>query len=250
LIVLERLDLEDYVAGVVAAEVSEEDRAEALAAQAVAARSYAAALLESPKHSDEEFDLCSSTHCQRYAGRSTNKTVDRAVAMTSGEVLTVGDRKPQILRALFHACCGGHTRNAIDLWPSTADQITTPGVIDKACAANNHRAWTRNFSVREIFAALERAGGSEPDEEIASIRSIDLEETRDKTARRIRVDDSHGRESFIYPADFTVAVGRALGWNACPSPPESIRREGDRIILEGRGLGHGAGLCQHGAHAM
>ena len=45
-------------------------------------------------------------------------------------------------------------------------------------------------------------------------------------------------------------MGRVLGWNMLPGYNYKVRREGDRIVVRGRGEGHGIGLCQRGANVM
>jgi Stage II sporulation protein len=47
-----------------------------------------------------------------------------------------------------------------------------------------------------------------------------------------------------------IELGRVLGWNALPGPNYSLSREGGLIVVNGRGEGHGIGLCQRGANAM
>jgi stage II sporulation protein D len=258
LVPLESIAFEDYVAGVVATEASQETEIEALRAQAIVVRSYAIASLESlgGKHANEGFSFCSSTHCERYTGRFSHDLAGRATEETRGQVLAVGEREPRLLRALFHACCGGHTTDARELWPGSSNQPGTVGASDQACAAPDHRSWARTFKSRDVFSALEkdRRLWQEKEEESipSSIRSISVEQGQasDVRATRIRIEDEHGRVSLMHSANFTVAIGRSLGWNACPSPPLNIRKEGEQIIISGRGFGHGAGLCQHGAHEM
>jgi SpoIID/LytB domain protein len=47
-----------------------------------------------------------------------------------------------------------------------------------------------------------------------------------------------------------LTVDRRFGWNAVPSNNFTSRQEGEQVILEGAGQGHGIGLCQRGARAM
>ena len=47
-----------------------------------------------------------------------------------------------------------------------------------------------------------------------------------------------------------LAVDRRLGWNAVPSNNFTSHREGEQVVLEGAGQGHGLGLCQRGAKAL
>jgi peptidoglycan hydrolase-like amidase len=106
-VVVNQVDLEDYLLGVVPAEMGF-NQLEALKAQAVAARSYA--LAQRGAHAREGFDLCSGEHCQVYGGvEAENPLASRAVRETAGQVLLYED---QPVRAFFHSTCGGHTEAA------------------------------------------------------------------------------------------------------------------------------------------
>jgi peptidoglycan hydrolase-like amidase len=128
---IQRIPLDDYVRGTVAAEMwlpATEDPATAeriFEVQALVARTYAMANLR--RHAAEGFDLCSSTHCQLYrelpdrsakaaAGRWI-EAIDEAVARTRGQVILF-DGAP--ILALFHANCGGATSAAEAIWGGTA----------------------------------------------------------------------------------------------------------------------------------
>jgi stage II sporulation protein D len=107
--------LEDYLLGVVPAEMGPEvwPRIEALKAQAVAARTYA--WRNRGQFDDDGFDLCATPRCQAYEGAQAEHPMsDRAVAATRGEILT-WEGKP--ISALYTATCGGHTENAADVFP-------------------------------------------------------------------------------------------------------------------------------------
>ncbi len=123
---LERVALEEYVGGVVAAEMPSEYHEEALKAQAVAARTFA--LFKSPANGGggcvrhPGADVCSSASCcQGYLteARARERLGERAEAAmaagrraaesTAGEVLMF---RGHLIRALYHACAGGHTENA------------------------------------------------------------------------------------------------------------------------------------------
>ena len=110
--------LEEYVAGVLAAESSVETEMEALKAQSVVSRTFA--LKNRGRHAQEGFDFCSTTHCQRYVfvenGRERPNAAApaRAVAATRGEVLR--DGQGQLVDSYFHAACGGMTANIQSLW--------------------------------------------------------------------------------------------------------------------------------------
>lgn len=105
----QKLELQEYLRGVVAAEMPASAPPEALKAQAIAARSYA---VTSSRHAREGADVCGTTHCQAWTPQH-NGAADRAVAETEGLVVSHGDR---IIRAFYFAGCDGHTRNSEDVW--------------------------------------------------------------------------------------------------------------------------------------
>jgi stage II sporulation protein D len=107
--VVNLLNLEDYLRGVVPNELSPQafPQIEALKAQAVAARSYALAHLG--EYSSKGFDVCATPACQVYAGRSSESALsDRAVAETSGVVATWRGRP---IHAYYTSTCGGRTED-------------------------------------------------------------------------------------------------------------------------------------------
>ncbi len=103
------VSLEEYLRGVVPAEMPASAPLEALKAQAVAARSYA---VTSRRHAREGANLCTTTHCQCWRP-TTHTQSDQAVAETNGLVAVYGDR---IIRGFYFKGCDGHTRNSEDVW--------------------------------------------------------------------------------------------------------------------------------------
>jgi hypothetical protein len=109
---VETMPLEEYLRGVVPAEIGAGAPLEALKAQAVAARCYAARMVRSPKHRNADADICTTTHCQVWRPQTYPRT-DEAVAATAGVVAYVDGR---IIDALYFACCDGNTKNSEDVW--------------------------------------------------------------------------------------------------------------------------------------
>ena len=111
--VINRVGLEDYLKGVVPSEMGPRvyDEVEALKAQAVAARSYAAR--HRGQFAVEGYDLCATPRCQVYSGAAAESPLStRAVEETAGEVLLW---KGAVADALFTSTCGGRTENAPDV---------------------------------------------------------------------------------------------------------------------------------------
>ncbi|MHB1319134.1 MAG: SpoIID/LytB domain-containing protein, partial [Anaerolineae bacterium] len=113
------LDFEEYIKGVVPYEMSPSWPQAALEAQAVAARSYAAANLG--KHAADGADVCSSVHCQVW--RPTHyATTDRAVDATRGIAATYNG---SIIYAFFHSHCDGHTRSSQEVWGGSVPYLVS-----------------------------------------------------------------------------------------------------------------------------
>lgn len=114
-VIVNLVPLEDYLLGVVPAEMGPKNfpSLEPLKAQAVAARSYA--LAQVGAHGAEGFDLCDQEHCQVYLGADAEDPLaSRAVAETAGLVLAFQGR---VVRAYFHSTCGGRTEAGPEVFP-------------------------------------------------------------------------------------------------------------------------------------
>ncbi len=106
------MELEEYLRGVLPREMGWEAPLEALKAQAVAARTYAARAVEYPRHREKGADLCTTTHCQVWSPTHHQRT-DQAVEETAGVVATYDN---EIIGAFYFGHCDGHTRNSEEVW--------------------------------------------------------------------------------------------------------------------------------------
>ena len=112
LYVINHVDIESYLYGVVPKEIPSLSSEEALKAQAVAARSYAYSTLN--KHINEVFNVCDTTHCQVYGGYDAEQpTTNRAVDQTVG---LVAEYDGTIASTVFHSSSGGHTESSENVW--------------------------------------------------------------------------------------------------------------------------------------
>ena len=127
--------LEPYLYGVVPSEVPDDWPADALKAQAVAARSYALAT----RKTAGDFDLYPDTRSQVYRGvdeeeESTNLAVDE----TAGEVLLYGGR---VVTTYFHSTSGGRTASIADVWPRSKAVPYLVSVDDPYDSLSPHHTW-------------------------------------------------------------------------------------------------------------
>ncbi len=142
--------LDEYLYGVVPSEMPSSWEAEALKAQAVAARSYALTRLTA--HTSDGYQLCDSTHCQVYIGygqeqASTNKAVDR----TSGEVALYHGSP---INAVFCSSSGGATDSGVNVWVNEVPYLqAVPELVDEGV-----ESWSRTYTAAQISSFCASAG--------------------------------------------------------------------------------------------
>jgi stage II sporulation protein D len=156
---VETLDVEDYVARVVAGETSDATPAAAREALAITARTFA--MVNRGRHAGDGFDLCTLTHCQvtRPATRSSRAAADR----TRGQVLIDdrGDRDGRSARlapVFYSASCGGTLADARSVLPN-ADALTMPWLASRPDPAGVEEVtWQTDISAGDLLRALQQSG--------------------------------------------------------------------------------------------
>lgn len=235
LLVINELDIEDYLQGVIAEEIPHDWELEALKAQAVASRTYA--LYRKRTAGKRAYHLLATVKGQVYSGRSGEQArAVRAVRETEGIVITYGG---EVIPAFYHASCGGHTENAMELWGMDAPYL---GGVDCDCQEiSTYGQWEKRLSIAQVTAALRRQG--------YRLKGISKLEINGITAagrvKQVSIYHAAGIESV--PAETLRA---AIGYAVIPSVFFEIAVVGNEIIISGRGMGHGVGLCQWGAQEM
>lgn len=122
---INEVPLETYLRGVVPYEIGANAPQQAVAAQTIIARTYALRNLR--RFTVDDYQLCATVHCQVYKGlNGTNPTSDRAIAQTSGLVLTYDN---ELIDALYSSTTGGVTAGFADTWDGAERPYLQP-VID------------------------------------------------------------------------------------------------------------------------
>jgi stage II sporulation protein D len=239
------VELEDYVAGVLAGEAGELTQPEALKAMAVAARSFA--IRSRGRHAPEGFDFCSLTHCQVYTSQAPGKRFRTAARATAGQVLGFNG---EVIRAYYTGNCGGHSQSAANVWPDQAVSYL-PAQPDPFCVrdgkspARNAR-WTTRLPAAQLEAALRSEPAMDPGGRLNRLAVLQ----RDATGRVRRLEITGSVRHEVDGNHFRFLIGRRLGWEKLKSTAFEVRREGGDFLFQGRGFGHGVGLCQAGAVRM
>jgi stage II sporulation protein D len=225
------LRLEDYVAGVVSGEMPASFPPEALKAQAVAARSYALTRKIEAQAAGRAFDIGTGVLHQVWAERPS--AAARAAAdATAGEVLVAGQEP---VEAYFHAACGGRTEGGLAALGRDLPYLA-PVECGK-CGGAPGVAWTLRLGAADLARAAGLAGKATAARVAA----------RTATGRAERVEVTAGGRTASLAA---VDLRQRLGFERLPSLAFDVREEKGGFALEGRGRGHGAGLCQWGAAAL
>jgi len=233
--VINAINIEDYIKGVLYHEVSHHWPMEALKAQAVAARTYA---MFSLAGSDKEYDVTNDIYSQVYGGKTSERyRTGLAVDRTAGEILVYKDK---VLPAYFHATCGGMTEDAKELW--NIDLPPLRGVTCPYCKDSPHMHWKKNFRLKDVQETLNKRGyKTGPIKDIAVV-------DRDRSERitSLKITSRDGQELVIKGKDFREAMGP----NILKSNNYEVHMQGYYVDLVGKGWGHGVGLCQWGARGM
>lgn len=261
---LEEVPMETYLLGVVPVEMTPSWPVEALRAQAIAARSYASAKYL------ERFDRPWQLHWHftvdmAYGGVGAKRTasVVQALESTRGELLTY---RSLPLPALFHACSGGATESATNLWPElmggdrkTPMAAQMPVVPDADAEAGclalgmakSHWRWKANIPLAEITSGLQRWARSNPADKLVfgTVTGVEIASRHPDSGRVSQVAvihklDGRTRRTLMEAKDFRMAVDpgtcRSTWWDRCTV----ASAKGGVLVLAGRGFGHGAGLSQ------
>jgi stage II sporulation protein D len=242
LLVVNEIPMERYLAGVVPLEMDAKTwPMEALKAQAVASRTYALFRRDARRRGGGVaalYDLETSVVDQVYGGAGAeDPRAAAAVAATAGQWLTAGDGAP--ILAAFHSTAGGHTEASENVWGAPR-----PYLVAMRCPYDRESPvyeWRAAVPIAEAERRLVAAGYP-----AAGLERLDV---RDRTGSgRARTVVATARAgSVAVPA---TEVRRLLGFSRVKSTAFEVVRDGDEFRFEGRGSGHGVGMCQWGARGM
>ena len=241
LLVTALMPMEEYIAGVLAGETGNFKSDEALKAMAIAARTYA--MHFGSRHPLEGFDFCDTTHCQDLRITGINAHLRSIADATAGEVLWY-DGEPAA--TYYHANCGGTTEDGRFILGN--NEPRAPFLVqhsDQYCVRNGSTQWRTEVSKRELQRALATDGVVVP----GTLRTASV--MHRTPSGRVEVLRITGSSAVTVPAlTFRAAIGRHIGWDRLKSNWYDVSDDGDRLIFQGRGSGHGVGMCQVGAEVM
>jgi stage II sporulation protein D len=231
---------ERYVMAALSGEAAPDEPLESLKAMAVAARTFA--IVNQHRHAMEGFDLCDSTHCQALRFGAVRPEIEQAVRATVGETLWFGNHCASIYMTQD---CGGETEDASSEWPAVHEPYLGSHA-DPYCLRRSQAKWHADIELPQLSRILHEEGWKTP----AHVDSVQIIK-RTATGRALLLQvRGRGESAQVSASSFRFAVNRALGWNQLRSDWYEITRNNNVLHFEGKGYGHGVGLCQAGAFEM
>ena len=229
LLLVNNVNIEKYLSGVVEAEGGPKSPIEYYKSQAVICRTYTYQNIE--RHTFEGFNLCDGVHCQAYKGKSIQNTeIITATFETAGKVIT--DTAKALITATFHSNCGGITEGSENVWLKSMPYLISRK--DEYCINQRNAKWEKTISSEKWKEYLEKYNAKILTENYSELFMWKPEgRTMYYTFENIKIPLKDIRYDWKLRSTFF-----------------SIVPSGDNIILNGRGYGHGVGLCQEGAMKM
>ena len=227
--ILNLVRMDNYLSGVIESEGGGGKDSEYYKVQALISRTYA--LKNSKRHSKENFQLCDGVHCQAYYNMLRHTpSIKNAVKETANEVLV--DTKGELVTTYFSANCGGQTCDPSYVWNNSVPYLET--FIDTFCTSTRQASWTRSIDKGEWKRFIEREYGVYESELGALFYNF---------------EQSQRRAFYIHPS-LGIPLRDLRAKFRLKSTFFSTHLEGEKLILNGNGFGHGVGLCQEGAMQM
>ncbi len=225
---INKIDMEKYIAAVIEAEGGNHAQAEYYKAQAVLIRTFT--IKNMLKHAEEGFNLCDEVHCQAFKGRLTkNPEILAAAKSTEGAVLI--DQDSVLIMSPFHSNCGGETSSAGLYWQKDLSYLEP--VIDPFCTSTSNASWTVNIGKKNWIMYIDGIKTNDLDFSRQDFSFTIPHRTKFVSINGLELNLRNIRESFNLKSSFL-----------------SIEDTGEGIIFNGKGYGHGIGMCQQGAMEM
>lgn len=270
--VVNELNLNEYLAGVVPNEMPSSFPHEALKSQAIVARTYTLKHLK--KHEKDGFDLCASQHCQVYGGidNETPETND-AVRETIHQMVFYGS---DLADTVYSSTCGGITANVENVWQASpidylksvptqlnpvysdfSSEETFRQFIDNPgecfCQESKMFRWERSYSKTDLQDLVSQGLAVTLNTQIKLGDLIDIsvkERTSDGRVKILFIKGSEGEYRVEKDKIRWLTSKGKIAKDALPSTLFYIYKDENTISFKGGGWGHGIGLCQFCAKGM
>jgi len=226
-----RVDSEKYIAGVVESESGTKTSLEYYKLQAILCRTYLLAHIN--RHIGEGFQICDDVHCQAYLNKHKEEDVWKAVIETRGMVVVDSDLN--LITAAFHSNCGGQTVNSQDVWAVATPYLKS--IKDTFCIESAHAKWQRSIPLEDWKSYLQLKHKYPIDDSLQMNNATTFTQP-------------NGRSIYFVDKDLKIPLKIIRADFQLKSTYFSVEQKGDMVVFSGKGYGHGVGLCQEGAMKM
>lgn len=225
------VSMNNYLEGVIESEGGGGRHIEYYKVQTLMSRTYA--IQNRGRHAKEGFELCDNVHCQAYHNMLRHSpTIHEAVTATTGEVIVDASNKP--VTTYFHANCGGQTCDASYVWNTPVSYCET--FVDTFCIHTRQATWTKYIDKGSWESFLAKEYGYPVNDPSYSSLLFDFKQEQ--------------RKAFYIHPQFGIPLRDLRTKFKLKSTYFDVSLEGNKVKIEGRGFGHGVGLCQEGAMEM
>ncbi|MCF8010107.1 MAG: SpoIID/LytB domain-containing protein [Clostridiales bacterium] len=234
------MKVEEYIQGVVAGEMEADWPVNALAAQAILARTYTMKNIDDGRKQHGADASTNEKEFQAYNESKINSKVKEAVKKTRGKVVTY---KGEYTEGWFSACCGGVTAAASE--GLTEDKESSgylkPKVKDDCLeiTTSENKHWKSEIPLTKLHKILKDHTGQDP----GDIDSASIAE-KGPSGRTVKVKLG---DKVFKAIDLRAAIGPSKMRSTLL---DTFTKKGDKLQIEGKGYGHGVGMCQWGAKKM
>ncbi|PCI94417.1 MAG: hypothetical protein COB15_14145 [Flavobacteriales bacterium] len=226
---INNIEINNYIAGVVESEVGRSPPPEYFKLQAIICRTYA--LKNIKRHQAEGFSLCDKVHCQAY-NRKPKSELIKAAAKETNDIVIV-DSDIDLIVATFYSNCGGETAKSEEVWRQKLYYLRT--VKDTFCLHENNAIWEKKIPKIKWINYLINHGFPK-----GSLKhECDVEYFQNNCREQFFENQNVQIPFTTIRKDFKL---KSAQFNVIP--------EENFVRLEGKGFGHGVGLCQEGAMKM
>lgn len=241
---IQKMKLEEYIAGVVAGEMFPDWPVEAYAAQAIFARSFTMDFISSGGVKDK-YGADVSTNIeetQAFNPSAVTDAIRKGVQMTRGQVMTYDNR---FVRGWFHAYSGGMTARAkegLDYKEQEPPFTKSVKLPENTHVPEDVKNWTAEYGASELKTLLAKTGLNVGDITGAKV----IEHGPSKRITKIEVTGSQGKAEISGPA-FRLAVDSTKMKSTLV---EEFTFADGKLMIRGTGYGHGVGLSQWDAFML
>jgi len=257
ILIVNRVPMDSYLRGVVPLEIGNRTSAEmaAVQAQAVAARTYAYKHLNTAR----AFDMYATVQDQVYGGVDAEKPLSDSAITTTADIVVLYNGQP--ISTPYHSTCGGSTAAVTEVWYNQSDEPYLRPVSDQIpgsdhfyCDPSPRFSWTQNYDTDGLRAVMEKylaTYTNAPKTNLGKITDIREEgRTPSGRIRSLAIQTESGTYSLRgNDIRFVLRDPKGAILNSTYFNFQETKANGEvsGLTIDGRGYGHGIGMCQWGA---